>query len=226
MAFLKFSRDRRGYEHFALVQPSSRGKARPRVLYWFRTPPNLKIGRAPFDPDIQRALEHQNPDIAFDWKAIVHAPVPPPPEAERWRERRRIERAMRAAAEAEPEEPVGDEAVPAVLETAAPLVEATAEVPVVEVPVVPLAVEAAGTETAIPIASSNSGGTATAESAPPRARGPRRRRRRRRQREKVQGVQGGQPVQGVQGDSEARHGPGGAENRVADGEPGEPEDGV
>jgi hypothetical protein len=67
------------------------------VLYWFRTPPNVRIGRAPLDPEIQRALESQNPDIAFDWKAIARTPIPPPIESEHWRERRRAERATRAA---------------------------------------------------------------------------------------------------------------------------------
>jgi hypothetical protein len=97
VAFLRVSRDKRGYEHFYLMQPPSRGKGRPRVLYWFRTPPNVRIGRAPLDPEIQRALESQNPDIAFDWKAIARTPTPPPMESEHWRERRRAERAMRAA---------------------------------------------------------------------------------------------------------------------------------
>ena len=73
MPFLKFSRDRRGYEHFYLVQPSNRGKSRPRVLYWFRTPPNIKVGRTPFDPDMRRVLEAQNPDVTFDWEAIIRA---------------------------------------------------------------------------------------------------------------------------------------------------------
>ena len=99
MAYLKFSRDKRGYEHFYLVQPSNRGKSRPRVLYWFRTPPGVKVGRSPFDPDMRRALEAQNPDVEFDWEAITHTPIPPPVEPERWRERRRVERAFRESEE-------------------------------------------------------------------------------------------------------------------------------
>jgi hypothetical protein len=114
VAFLKFSRDKRGYEHFYLVQPSARAKSRPRVLYWFRTPPNVKIGRSPFDPEVQRALETQNPEVSFDWERIVQTPIPPPQEAERWRERRRAERASRASDEDEdkaPEEPQLDQTV-------------------------------------------------------------------------------------------------------------------
>src|SRR3954468_17505488 len=106
MAFLKFSRDKRGYEHFQLMQPS-RGKGRPRVLYWFRTPPNIKVGRSPFDPQIRRAIEAEYPDVAFDWDTIVQTPVPPPVEPERWRERRRLERALRAADQDDASENVG-----------------------------------------------------------------------------------------------------------------------
>jgi hypothetical protein len=97
MAFLKFSRDRRGYEHFYLVEQSHRGKGRPHVLYWFRTPPNVRVGRSPFEPSTRRALEAQYPDVTFDWETIVHTPIPPPVEPEKWRERRRLERALRAA---------------------------------------------------------------------------------------------------------------------------------
>jgi hypothetical protein len=107
MAFLRFHRDRRGYEHFYLVEPTTtrRGKTRARVLYWFRSPPNVKVGREPFDEDVRRALEAQNPGVVFDWRKISETPIPSA-DAERWRERRRQERAARAAlrgAGAEPE---------------------------------------------------------------------------------------------------------------------------
>jgi hypothetical protein len=119
MAFLRFSRDTRGYEHFYLVHPTTnrRGKVRPRLLYWFRTPPNVKVGRLPFDDAVRRALEAQNPDIQFDWPTILDTPIPPPVEPERWRERRRFERAARQAAAEEAAE-VGPEPVTAI---AAPL---------------------------------------------------------------------------------------------------------
>ena len=99
MAFLKFSRDKRGVESFALVHTTTnrRGKVRPRVLYWFRSPPDVKVGREPFDPAVRRALEAQNPDIAFDWRAIVETPIPSA-DADKWRERRRAERAAKHAA--------------------------------------------------------------------------------------------------------------------------------
>ncbi len=109
MAFLRFSRDKRGYENFYLVETSTnrRGKTRARVLYWFRTPPGVKVGREPFDPDIRRALEAQNPNVVFDWRKISETPIPSA-DAERWRERRRLDRAERARRRGEAGE--GDEA--------------------------------------------------------------------------------------------------------------------
>lgn len=94
MAFLRFNRDKRGYEHFYLVEPvtNRRGKTRARVLYWFRTPPNVRVGRAPFDEAAQRELEAQNPGVTFDWRRIIETPIPSA-ETDRWRERRRAERA-------------------------------------------------------------------------------------------------------------------------------------
>jgi len=98
MAFFRFNRDKRGYEYFSLVEPvtNRRGKTRPRVLYWYRTPPNIRVGRAPFDDAVRRALEKQNPTVAFDWPKIIAAPIPSA-DVDRWRERRRTERAEKAA---------------------------------------------------------------------------------------------------------------------------------
>lgn len=96
MAYLRFSRDTHGYEHFQLVEPlTRRGRTRPRVLYWFRSPPGVKVGRDPFDDETRRALEARYPSVAFDWRRIVDTPIPS--DAEKWRERRREERAARRA---------------------------------------------------------------------------------------------------------------------------------
>lgn len=100
MPFVRFSRDKRGYEHVYLID-SSKERGRSRVLYWFRTPPGVKVGRAAFDPDTQRSLERQNPDVLFDWPQIVAARMPPPVPVENWREKRRAERAIKRAREAE-----------------------------------------------------------------------------------------------------------------------------
>lgn len=98
MAFFRFNRDKRGYEHFYLVEPTTnrRGNVRQRVLYWFRSPPDVKVGREPFDEGVRRALEAQNPDLTFDWRSILEAPIPSA-DADKWRERRRAERATKQA---------------------------------------------------------------------------------------------------------------------------------
>jgi hypothetical protein len=132
--FLRFSRDKRGYEHVYLVHAHNRrGKpTRPRVLYWYRTPPGIKVGRQPFDEEVQRTLEAQNPGVIFDWKAIIATPMPPP-ETEHWRERRRVERAAKQAQRADDEEVeaplLPSQAVEIELaEVAFPAIEAEAEV--------------------------------------------------------------------------------------------------
>lgn len=98
MPFLRFSRDKRGYEHTYLVQATNRrGKPiRPRILYWYRTPPGVKLGRVPFDEEVRRTLEAQNPGITFDWDALASTPFPSQ-EPEFWRERRKAERAAKQA---------------------------------------------------------------------------------------------------------------------------------
>ena len=100
MPYLKFSRDKRGYEHFSIIEPGTprRGRPqRPRLLFWFRTPPQVKVGRLPFTDDVRRAIEAQNPGVRFDWPRLLATPIPPP-DAEHWRERRRIEKAAKQAA--------------------------------------------------------------------------------------------------------------------------------
>jgi len=96
--FVRFARDKRGYEYVYLVHESTRGgrASRPIVLYWYRTPPGVKVGRPPFDEEVRQRLEAQNPEIRFDWRAITSA-QPPPPDAEHWRERRRAEKAAKLA---------------------------------------------------------------------------------------------------------------------------------
>jgi hypothetical protein len=206
MAFLKFSRDKRGYEHFYLVQPSNRGKGRPRVLYWFRTPPNVRVGRSPFDPAIRRELEAQNPDVAFDWEAIVHTPIPPVIEPERWRERRRVERTLRAA-EAEEADSIADATEP--LQQA----EIRTQVQAIEEPEAPPAPADQVSAAAEPPATSNVTALAAPDGSVPRQG---RRRRRRRGRRKAEG-QNNQAAQGsefkvqgseVQGSSEETLEPG------------------
>lgn len=82
------------------------------MLYWYRTPPGVRMGRQPFDPDVQKLIEAQNPGVSFDWNTIINTPMPPPDMTEYWRERRRQEKAAkqerRAAEAAEAAEAVGE----------------------------------------------------------------------------------------------------------------------
>jgi hypothetical protein len=86
------------------------------VLFWFRTPPQIKVGREPFTDEVRRAIEKQNPGLKFDWVRLMATPIPAP-DAEHWRERRRAEKAarqaMRETEETEPAEEEGLAGLPA-----------------------------------------------------------------------------------------------------------------
>ena len=72
MPYLRFSRDQRGYENTYVLHTYRRdGRTLPRLLYWFRTPPSLKVGRHALDADAIRAIEESNPDLAFDWTKML-----------------------------------------------------------------------------------------------------------------------------------------------------------
>jgi hypothetical protein len=68
--FLKLTRDRRGFEHTYLLHADSLGE-RPRLLYWYRTAPEVAVGRPALDEVAIRQIEDQHPLIDFDWPAIL-----------------------------------------------------------------------------------------------------------------------------------------------------------
>jgi hypothetical protein len=68
--FLKLTRDRRGYEHTYLLHAEAAAE-RPRILYWYRTAPEVAIGRPALDEEAIRQIEEQHPLIDFDWPAIL-----------------------------------------------------------------------------------------------------------------------------------------------------------
>lgn len=47
------------------------GRQRSRLLYWFRTPPGVKVGRAALDEGAIRLIETTHPDVEFDWTRIL-----------------------------------------------------------------------------------------------------------------------------------------------------------
>ena len=117
MPYLRFSRDKRGYEN-TYVLHTFRGKrgAEPRLLYWFRTPPGARVGRHPLDEEAIRAIEASNPSLDFDWGEMLKVrPAPRPPETRRGKRKAgrggppSAERPPRAAA-AEPPSPAAEDA--------------------------------------------------------------------------------------------------------------------
>jgi hypothetical protein len=84
LPFLRFARDKRGYETTALVHGfrGRYGRTRQKLLYWFRTPPSVKVGRPALDEEAIRWIEEHNPDIDFDWQKILASTPPPSPPAE------------------------------------------------------------------------------------------------------------------------------------------------
>jgi hypothetical protein len=72
LPFLRVLRDKRGYETTYLMHWFREGsRQRSRILYVFRTPPGVRVGREALDADTVRELEAQHPAIEWDWNALV-----------------------------------------------------------------------------------------------------------------------------------------------------------
>ena len=100
MPFLRVIRDKRGYETTYLMHLYREGhRQRSRILYVFRSPGGVRVGRGALDPDVLREIEVQYPDIAFDWKDVrehqQHIEISPEP---RRRKPPKREEAVAAAA--------------------------------------------------------------------------------------------------------------------------------
>ena len=100
MPFLRFSRDKRGYANTYLCHTFREdGIVRMRVLYWFRSPPDIAVGRPALDTEAVRDIEASNPDLTFDWEEILKAkpPAVPPDRGDHERRERRSRRRGRGA---------------------------------------------------------------------------------------------------------------------------------
>ena len=72
MPFLRVIRDKRGYETTYLIHSYREGaRQRSRILYVFRTPGGVRVGREPLEPEVRRDIEARHPEIALDWKAVM-----------------------------------------------------------------------------------------------------------------------------------------------------------
>jgi hypothetical protein len=92
--FLRVIRDKRGYETTYLMHWYREGaKQRSRILYVFRTPGGVRVGREALEPAILREIEREYPDIDFDWRVVLsnQQVVESAPEPRRPRKRKRSE---------------------------------------------------------------------------------------------------------------------------------------
>ena len=110
MPFLRVLRDKRGYETTYLIHWYQDGhRHRSRILYMFRTPGGVQVGRAPLEPEVLRDIEARHPEIAFDWKAVVESRqiIESAPDARRPRKRVDGDDERAAVAEGTPSAPSG-----------------------------------------------------------------------------------------------------------------------
>jgi hypothetical protein len=111
--FLRVIRDKRGYETTYLMHLYREGhRQRSRILYVFRSPGGVRVGRAALDPEVLREIEAQYPDIVFDWKDV-----------------RDHQQHIEISTEPRRRKPKRDEVVVAAPEAPAPVPEAHAPIP-------------------------------------------------------------------------------------------------
>ena len=114
MPFLRVIRDKRGYETTYLMHWYREGsRQRSRILYVFRTPGGVRVGRDALEPEVLRQIEREYPDIDFDWPVVVdnQQVVETNTEPRRPRKRRR-EDEIETLPAAPAEKPVRAEAAP------------------------------------------------------------------------------------------------------------------
>jgi hypothetical protein len=111
--FIRYARDKKGYECTCVMhayRPAS-GPQRVSVLYLFRSPAHLRVGRQPLDEEVVESLEHTHPDLSFDWVALRKEPTEVrterPDKFDRWERagRTRDRRGERPPAPRPPAEP-------------------------------------------------------------------------------------------------------------------------
>jgi hypothetical protein len=77
LPFIRVTRDKRGYESTLVMHAyrGTNGGQRGRVLYLFRSPSHVHLGRRALDTEVMEALEHTHPDLNFDWASLVRDPA-------------------------------------------------------------------------------------------------------------------------------------------------------
>ena len=95
MPFLRVIRDKRGYETTYLMHWFREGsRQHSRILYVFRSPGGVRVGRPALEPEVQRQIEARHPGIEFDGNTVldnrqVIESAPPPDQRRQPRKRRR-----------------------------------------------------------------------------------------------------------------------------------------
>ena len=89
MPFVRYARDRRGYETLYVMHAfeGAERNPRPRVLYACRTVPYAKVGRMTIDESVQRRLEIAYPALTFDWPKLLKEAAQSAPRPERGEQR-------------------------------------------------------------------------------------------------------------------------------------------
>lgn len=82
MPFIRQTRDKRGFEHTFVMHVArpQNGPPQTRVLYVFRSPSHLSVGRRALDAEVMEALEHTHPELTFDWNNMTREVVSARPE--------------------------------------------------------------------------------------------------------------------------------------------------
>jgi hypothetical protein len=111
--FLRVVRDKRGYETTYLMHWYREGpRQRSKILYMFRTPGGVRVGRDPFDVQVRREIEAQYPHIAFEWEVVRENQQVVEPLEQRRRRPRREEGEVTPPAPPVAIEPVAPPAAP------------------------------------------------------------------------------------------------------------------
>jgi hypothetical protein len=122
--FLRVIRDKRGYETTYLMHWCRDGtRQRSRILYMFRSPGGVRVGREALEADVLKQIEAQHPDIEFDWNAVFHNQqvIETAPEQRRARKRPAGEAAVEdAPAQQQQQPPPPRFTVPPTIEGATP----------------------------------------------------------------------------------------------------------
>jgi len=72
MPHLRTQRDKRNVDTVALFQSEGRddGHGRARLVYFFKSPAWVRIGRTALDAEARQTLAAQYPDVRFEWDRL------------------------------------------------------------------------------------------------------------------------------------------------------------